>query len=61
MVPLLEENGKRFGEQLLYVYSGLFGKREIEDLLIMWNFHLCNLLTWTKLFIGERLIHSRFY
>ena len=37
MVLLLEESRKRFGWQLLYVYSELFGKREIKDLLRMWN------------------------
>ena len=37
MVPLLEESGKRFEGQLLYASSKLFGKREIEDLLRMWN------------------------
>ena len=37
MVPLLEESGKRFGGQLIYASSGLFGKREIENLLRMWN------------------------
>ena len=34
---LLEESEKRFGGQLLYTSFGLFGKREIEDLLRMWN------------------------
>ena len=38
MVLLLEESGKIFGGQLLYASSGLFGKREIGDLLRMWNF-----------------------
>ena len=37
MIPLLEENRKKFGGRLLYAFSGLFGKREIEDLLRMWN------------------------
>ena len=39
--------------------SGQFGRREIEDLLRIWNFFvqrlkfmfLCNLLSWTNLFI----------
>ncbi|RVW37302.1 hypothetical protein CK203_088187 [Vitis vinifera] len=38
MVALVEKSGKGFGGQLLYVSSGLFGKREIEDILRMWNF-----------------------
>ena len=37
MTLLLEESGKRFEGQLLYASSGLFGKREIEDLLRMWS------------------------
>ena len=37
MDHLLEESEKRFGGQLLCAFSGLFGKREIEDLLRMWN------------------------
>ena len=37
MVSLLEENRKKFGGRLLYTSYGQFGKREIEDLLRMWN------------------------
>ena len=37
MVSLLEESGKKFGGRLFYAFSGLLGKREIEDLLRMWN------------------------
>ena len=32
MALLLEENGKKLGEQCFYVFSGQYGKREIEDL-----------------------------
>ena len=37
MVPLLGDSGKKFGGWHLYTSSKLFGKREIEDLLRMWN------------------------
>ena len=63
MVPLLEESKKRFGGQLLYASSGPFGKRNkrsIENVELsiqrLKYLFLCNLLTWTKLFIDERLM-----
>ena len=38
MTLLLEEKGTKCGEQCLYASFGQFGKREIEDLLRMYNF-----------------------
>ena len=63
MVSLLEENRKKFGGRLLYTSYGQFGKRnrrsfenvELSIQRLKYLF-LCNLLTWTKLFIGERLM-----
>ena len=37
MACLLEERGRKCGEQCLFASFGLFGKREIEDLLKIWN------------------------
>ena len=64
MVPLLEESGKRFGGQILYASFGLFWKernrRSFENVELsiqrLKYLFLCNLLTCTKLFIGERLL-----
>ena len=37
MVPLLKESGRKSGRQLPYAFSRQFGKREMEDLLRIWN------------------------
>ena len=37
MTFLLEESRKKFGEQRLYVFSGQYGKREIEDISRKWS------------------------
>ena len=56
----LEESGKKFGEQHLYAFCRQYGEKEIEDHLRSWSslLFMCNLLTWTKLFIGQKRAHQ---
>ena len=63
MVPLLEENRKKFGAAPLCLFWTIWkeiNRRSFENMELFIQrlkcLFLCNLLTWTKLFIGERLM-----
>ena len=51
MTLLWVDNKRRLGELLLYVFFGLFGRKEIKDCLKMRRSFLKNLSLWIKVYI----------